>query len=176
MAGTYKTIYNIVLIVIDTPIIPFIIALRILNVRFRSAEKNIVCSLSEKFQITENIKLTGICVILISIIFSITVLTNVYNSFGHVQVLYEDRLNIGYLLKYFFFTIALIWTVRNYKTMFSNNFSSIGTLVKNNNLTKKININSTFNCPINGKLEQDKYFEIFHNQHTNAFKARVSTK
>uniref|UniRef100_A0A0N5BV95 G_PROTEIN_RECEP_F1_2 domain-containing protein n=1 Tax=Strongyloides papillosus TaxID=174720 RepID=A0A0N5BV95_STREA len=167
MPGAAKTVYNIVLIIIDLPVIPFIVALRILNIRFRMAEKNIVCSLSEKYQINENIKLTGICVLLISSIFSITVITNIYNSYGDTKILYDDRVNIGYLAKHFAFFLALLWTVWNYKTLFNANvkvpFST----------TKDYEKNQTTLAPKN--IEQDQYFEILHKQQNKAFDSKRTT-
>uniref|UniRef100_A0A0K0ELZ3 G-protein coupled receptors family 1 profile domain-containing protein n=1 Tax=Strongyloides stercoralis TaxID=6248 RepID=A0A0K0ELZ3_STRER len=166
MVGVAKFVYNIFLILIDIPVISFIIILRVLNVRLRKNEKNIVCSLSEKFQITENIKLTSVCVILISIIFSVTILTNVYNSFGSSEVIYDDRVNIGYFLKHLLFLIALILTIRNYKKLFSINSVFLRSL-------KNDNDNQRNNPTIKEKnAEQDQYFEIFNKQHNNAFKKK----
>uniref|UniRef100_A0A0K0FMY9 G_PROTEIN_RECEP_F1_2 domain-containing protein n=1 Tax=Strongyloides venezuelensis TaxID=75913 RepID=A0A0K0FMY9_STRVS len=167
MPGAAKNVYNIVLIIIDVPVIPFIIALRILNIRFRMAEKNIVCSLSEKYQINENIKLTGICVLLISSIFSITVITNIYNSCADKKILYEDRVNIGYLAKHFAFFLALLWTIWKNKNLFNANVKVLFST------TKDCEKNQTTLAP--KKVEQDQYFEILHKQQNKAFDSKKTT-
>ncbi|CEF62686.1 7TM GPCR, serpentine receptor class e (Sre) family-containing protein [Strongyloides ratti] len=166
MAGVLKFVYNVVLIIIDIPFISFIIILRILNVKLRKTEKNIVCSLSEKFQITENIKLTGVCVTLISIIFSVTIITNINNSLGNSVVLYQDRVNIGYLVKHVFFFIALILTIRDYKKLFAKD-TTFKITNKNESDTQKNNPTI-----IMKNTEQDQYFEIFNKQHDKALKKK----